>query len=247
MHRVNFVSCMLLLSPFLGCAQMKDSPCGTVNAPIQVNSGTTLYPMFGTDAIKAAVEAVSRQIMSQGNTSLSGLTSSGTDAGLKTAKANGKNPSADDITALETYVRDDVVPTMKQHPTCNFTVAAAGSPYVGIEKLFLRKNGDRQFPIVGIVNTGLSDANAHIAIHQTLDDIPHSNDTVDTILGPNQRRTISLTEANLPIHEIDSGKTVLRIVIDISYPLESGATPVLHREAWRFDHTSKEFYSSPLK
>ena len=247
MDRLKFVTCLLLLGPVVGCAQINNSPCATLNAPIQIKPSTSLSLMFGNDEIKSAVDVISRQITVLGNTSPSGLTSLGADAALRTAKANGKNPTANDITALETYLRDDVVPTMKQYPTCNVTVASSDTPDVRIERLFLRKIGAQQFPMIGIANTGLVEANAHIVIRQMLDGIPRSNDTVDTILGPNQRRTISLPEANLPIPEIDSGKTILTIVIDISFPLESGATPVLHREAWRYDHTSREFVSSPLK
>jgi hypothetical protein len=249
MDHFKFLTSLLVLGAFVGCThqEINNSPCATLNATIQIKPAAKLSLMFGSDAIKAAVEAVSRQIIPPGNTSLSGLTSSGTDAALRTAKANGKNPTANDISALETYLRDDVVPAIKQNPNCSFTVASSGRPYVGLNQIFMRKIGDKQFPIIGIINTGTAEANAHIEIRQILDGKEYSNNSANTIIGPNQSRSISFREANLPIPDIESGKTVLTIAVDISYPLESGASPFLHQEAWRYDHTSKDFYSLLLK
>jgi len=126
-------------------------------------------------------------------------------------------------------------------------IAPPARPYVGIEKLFLRKTGDKKFSMIGIANTGPAEATAHIVIRQLLDDREHSNVSTDTIIGSGQRRTISLPDDKLPISDIDSGKTVLTIIVDISYPLESEATPIMHREAWRYDHAANQFYSVPLK
>lgn len=250
MDHFKFVTCVLLLGGLAGCTNqvINNSPGATLSAPILIKPTANLSLMFGNDAIKAAIDTISRQITPPGNRSLSDLTSSGAEAAVKTAKANCKNPTENDISALETYLRDDVVPVIKQNPTCIFTVASSGRPYVGIERLFLRKIGDKKFPMIGIVNTGTAEANTQIVIHELLDDREHSNFSSDPIIiGPGQRRTISLPENKLPISDIDSGKTVLTLIVDISYPLESGTTPNLHRETWRYDHASNEFYSSPLK
>lgn len=248
---LRFVTSFLLMATIHGCSQQSqqvvNSPCATLTTNAQIKPSTNLSLMFGNDAIQAAIAAVAGSLIKQPDSSTPSLTTSGTEAALGTAKANGKNPTASDITALETYLRENAIPTVKQNPTCNFVIAPPARPYVGIEKLFLRKIGDKKFPMIGIANTGPAEANAHIVIHQLLDDREHSNVSTDTIIGPGQRRTISLPDDKLPISDIDSGKTALTIIVDISYPLESEATPILHREAWRYDHAANEFYSVPLK
>lgn len=244
-----FIYLFLLLGPILGCNQQQivTSPCVKLNATLQIEPSPNLSLMFGNDAIQAAMGSISREIGKNANASISALTNTGTDAALGTAKANGKSPSANDITAIESYLRDDVIPTIKQHPTCIFNVASSGRPYVGIEKVALKSIGAKQIPHISIKNTGLAKVNCHVVLRHIIDGKEYSNGSTDIILGPNQKRGFSIREADLPIPDIQSGKIVLTIAVDISYPLEARTSPVLHKEAWRYDHTTNSFFLSPLK
>lgn len=239
---------LVLSGVSLGCVNqsINNSPCATLSAPIQFNPSASLSLMLGSDAIKAAIDAVTSQFPLQGNKPTSELTKLGTDAAIKTAKANGKNPTEGDIKALDTYLREEVIPTVRQNPTCNFVTVMTSSarPYVVVEKLFLRNEGGKTFPMIGIVNTGEAEAKTHIVISLILDGRAHPT-LSDIPLLPRERRTISFPDSTLPIPDIQSGKVILGIAIDISYPLESGATPAMHRQAWQYDHTSKEFYFLP--
>lgn len=241
---------LFVLLPIIGCTHQEivNSPCATLNATVQIKPSANLSLMFGNDAIKAAIDAVAGQITKSGDTSVPSLTNAGKDAALKTAKANGKNPSMNDIDALETYLSKDVVPAIRQNPTCNFTLASSGRPYVGIDRLHFRNAGvNPPFLMMGVKNTGQAEANTRITIRQILDGKEHTSNSFDIVLVPNIGRTISLKDPPLPVPDIDSGKAVLIIAVDISYPIEDGTTPALHREAWQYDHVNKEFYSFPLK
>lgn len=239
----------LLLGPILGCnpPQIVHSPCANVNVTLQIKLSANLSFTFGNDAIQAAMDSISREIAQNANGSISALTKTGTEVAFRTAKANGKSPVANDITELETLLREGVIPTIKQNPTCILNVASSGRPYVGIERVFLKSMEGKQIPVVAIKNTGLADVSSHIVIREIIDGIEYSKVSTNIRLGPNQGKSFSIKEPDLPISDIQSGKTVFTVAVDISYPLEGSPSPVLHQEAWRYDRTNNTFFLSPLK
>lgn len=244
-----FIYLFLLLGPILGCnpPQIVNSPCAKFNVTLQIKPSANLSFMFGNDAIQAAMDSISRGIGQNANASISALTKTGTDVAFRNAKANGKSPAANDITALETYLREDVIPTIKQSPTCILNVAPSVRPYVGIERVFLKSMEAMQIPVVAIKNTGLAEVTSHIVIRELIDGMEYSKVSTNIRLGPNQGRSFSIKEPDLPISDIQSGKTVLTVAVDISYPIEGSTSPVLHQEAWRYDRTTNTFFLSPLK
>jgi hypothetical protein len=175
------------------------------------------------------------------------LTASAKDAALSTAKANGKNPTANDIAELEKYLSSDVIPTIKQNPTCNFTVVSLGRPYVGIEQVTIESMGERRIPQVTVKNTGQAEVSVHVVLRQILDGTEHSNGAIDLRLGPNQGRGLSVRDVSLPISDIESGKSLLTIAVTMSYPLEPGGTPASNQETWQYDHTTRHFVLAPLQ
>jgi len=238
----KFLVLLLLFGTIVGCShqQVVNSPCTTLNATFDIKPRTDLALAFGNDAIKAAVEAVVEGFSKGAITSVSSLTDSGKDAAVKTAKANGKTPSSPDISELANYLSRDVVPTIKQHPTCNFTVSSVGKPYIGIEQIALREIKDKQIPTVWIKNTGQMEANCHVALNLILGG-KATLGNIDLRLGPNQTRSLSLDDANLPMADIEAGKISLLITVAISYPLEAGGAPITSQETWRYEHGTKHF------
>lgn len=244
-----FIYLFLLLGPILGCnpPQIINSPCANLNVTLQIKPSANLSFMFGNDAIQAAMDSISREIVQNANASSSVLTTTGTDVAFRTAKAHGKSPVANDITELETLLRKNVIPTIMQNPTCVLNVASSGRPYVGIEKVFLKSMEAKQIPVVAIKNSGLAEVSSHIVIREIIDGMEYSKVSTNIRLGPNQGKSFSINEPDLPISDIQSGKTVLTVAVDISYPLEGSTSPVLHQEAWRYDRTTNTFFLSPLK
>ena len=240
---------LFILWPIIGCThqEIHDSPCATLNATVQIKPSVSLSLMFGNDAIKAAVDAMVGRLAKQGDKSVPSLTSSGKDAALSTAKTNGMNPTTNDIAALETYLNNDVVPTIKQNPTCHFTVVSLGKPYVGVEKVSIESMGDRRIPQVSVKNTGQAEVRCRVVLAQFIAGVEHSSGTADLRLGPNQGRGLFLPEANLPITDIESGKSSFIIAVAISYPLNTGETSASSSEAWQYDHTTRQFILAPLK
>lgn len=84
LHRPS-LAVLLLLGSILGCAQVINSPCANLNATVDIKPRADLALVFGNDAIKEAIGAVTRGI-TQGIASVSDLTESGKSAALKTAK-----------------------------------------------------------------------------------------------------------------------------------------------------------------
>ena len=114
---LRFVYSFLLMASIYGCSQqsqqVNNSPCATLNATVQIKPSANLSLMLGNDAIQAAIDSITRHVALQGNTSIPSLANFGTDAAIKTAEANGKKLTAHDKTAIETYLREEVVPTIK--------------------------------------------------------------------------------------------------------------------------------------
>lgn len=142
----------------------------------------------------------------------------------------------------------DVVPTIKQNPTCNFTVTATEKPYVGIQHVnFEQRGDDGEVPHIGVMNSGLSEVTTLIQVKYLLDGKAYLTGSQNLLLGPGQARGIWLSNPNLPISEIKIGKVILAIEINISYPLVGSTTPASHRESWVYDHRSKMFLLSQLR
>lgn len=233
---------LILFGIVLGCTHQEvvNSPCATLNATFDIKPRTDLALAFGNDAIKSAVEAMTEGFAKGAITSVSKLTDVGKDAAIGTAKANGRNPSPNDIAELEKYLSKDVAPAIKQNPTCNFTVSSIGKPYIGVENVALREVGDKRIPTVWIKNTGQTEATCHITINLILDGKTQPG-IADLRLGPSQARSLSLDGASLPTADIEDGKISLLISVTISYPLEMGGPSITSQETWRYEHATKHF------
>ena len=229
----------LLFGPMLGC--VINSPCANLNATVDIKPRADLALVFGNDAIKAAVDAVTDGV-SRGLASISDLTESGKSAALKTAKENGKNPSANDIAELNRYLSRDIVPAIKQNPTCNFTVSSVGKPYVSIEKIALTEQAGKEVPSAWLKNFGQTETTCNVVFRYILDGKSDSG-PIQMRLGPGQTRMISLEEVNLPLADIQSGKSTLLLQLDISYPREQGAHPTKSTETWQYQHSTRRFIS----
>src|SRR5512138_942160 len=85
------LSSFLLLAIIHGCSQqtilrvpsLTSSPCSTVNPTVQSKSSVELALLFGTDAIKASMDAIKRQIATSDSTSPAELANLGTDAAVQ--------------------------------------------------------------------------------------------------------------------------------------------------------------------
>ncbi len=141
---LRVVSSLFFLATIQACSQPQqviNSPCATLKATIQVKPSADLSLMFGNDAIQTALDTMTRHVGQNEITSTTELTSLGTDAAIRTAEANGKNLKPRDKAVLEVYLREDVVPTIKQSPTCVFKVSASSKPDVSIEDVYLENIG----------------------------------------------------------------------------------------------------------
>lgn len=245
-HRTS-LALFLLLGPIFGCAQVVNSPCANLNATVDIKPRADLALGFGNDAIKAAIDAVMGGLSQGRNLSVSNLTESGKEAALSTAKGNGKNPSADDMAELDRYLSRDVIPAIKQNPTCNFTVTSSGRPYVGIESVIFEPHGKREIPHVGVKNTGLSEARIQGGIQYVIDGKSLAGARVNVALVPGQSREIWVSNIDLPMPDIEAGKVKLGVNIFLSYPVEGRSNPVPLEESWVYDHESKMFVISPRK
>jgi hypothetical protein len=250
---LRIVSSFFLIAAIQGCSQpppqVIHSLCPTVNAPIQVRPHANLLLTFGNDAIQAAIHSISQHVTQQGNTSTSNLAGMGTDAAINTAETQGKNVTAQDKTALETYLRNDVVPTVRQNPTCIFQVSASHTPDVGIEDVYLENVGEKEIAKIKITNTGQRRTRfIQVMLWIIIEGTPPLSGQTEMVLGPGQWRNVSNPLAVLPMSDIGSGKKKLTLVVQISYIKEEvGSQPFVYREEWKYDHLSKTFKVSPIK
>lgn len=249
MQRV--VSVFLLLVTLQGCSlsqQVHNPPCPLGNAAVQVKPAANLSLIFGNDGIQAAVDSMTREVAQQGNTSASSLTQMGIDAAINSARAKGKNVSAQDKAAIETYLREDVVPTVTRNPTCVFTVNAASKPDVAVEDVYLEDNGGRQIAKVKIANTGQGKPHfVHVALWNVIEGTNPLTGQTDMVLGPGQWRNVSNPQATVPMSAVRSGRKKLTIVVQISYVIEVRQPPLVYREEWEYDPLSDTFKRSPMK
>lgn len=250
---LRVVSSFLLVATLQSCSQpspqLNQSLCPPANAPIQVTPHANLLLTFGNDAIQAAIDSISRHVTQQGNTSTSNLAGLGTDAASNAAETQGKNVAAQDKTALETYLRNDVVPTIKQNPTCIFQMNASSTPDVGIEDVYLENIGEREIAKVKIANAGQRRTRSiQVMMWNIIEGARPLSGQTEMVLGPGQWRNVSNPLVILPMSDIGSGKKKLTIVVQISYVKEeAGSQPFAYREEWEYDYLSKTFKLSPKK
>ncbi len=226
---------------FAACQQQHvvNSPCSTVNASFDIKPRTDLSLVFGNDAIRAAIDAI-KGGLSQGMP-VQELSNSGKDVAVRAAKANGNNPTANDVSAFQEYLSHDIIPAMEQHPTCTFTVTSVGRPYIGVERVTITDLGGQRVPAVVVKNTGQAEVNSHVLVRYLIDGLEKSRAQFDIRLGPNQGRTTWPKDHNLPISDIEAGKNKLRMLIIVSYPMESGAPPVSYQEIWEYNPQARAF------
>ena len=134
--------------------QVSNSPCAALHATIQVKPSADLSLMSGMMQSKLLLDTIARHVAQNEITSTTELTGLGTDAAVRTAEANGKTLKPQDKAVLEAYLREDVVPAIKQSPTCVFKVSASSKRDVSIEDVYLENIGDKQIAKVKIANTG---------------------------------------------------------------------------------------------
>lgn len=233
---------VIVFGILLGCThqEVRTSPCVTLHATFDIKPRTDLALAFGNDAIRAAVDAVTKGFAKEAITSVSNLTELAKNAAVRTATAKGKTPTLANISELEKYLSDDVVPAMRQNPACTFTVSSGGKPYIGIEDVAFLNMADKQIPALLLRNTGQMEAHCHIDLKLILDG-KASSALMDLRLGPSQARTISFEEVNLPMADIETGKASILISVAISYSYGAGEPPVTSQETWQYKPATKHF------
>jgi hypothetical protein len=249
LFRALYLSSWLLAATIHGCSQqttqvpssMTSSPCSTVNPTVQSKSTVELAIVFGTDAIKAAMDAIKRQIATSESTSPAELTNLGTDAAVQTAQASGKNLMPEDRTVMETYLRDEMVPTIRQNPTC-FTGSSSSKSHFGVERIFIAP--DLALAIV-ITNPVQAEVKAEMLIRQFVNGSERSRSQGLLTLGPGLSRSVSAKSAHLPISDVLNGKATLMIAVSISYHLEPNGKRVEVNEAWQYDSSYNRFILVP--
>ena len=246
-----FVSSFFFLATIQACGQPQqviNSPCATQNATIQVKPSADLSLMFGNDAIQTALDTITQHVGQNEITSTTELTRLGTDAAIRAAEANGKNLKPQDKAVLEAYLREDVVPKIKQSPTCVFKVSASSKPDVSIEDVYLENIGDKQIAKVKIANTGQVGARfIHVVLRNIIDGMNPLSGQTEMVLGPGQWRNVSNPQATFPMSDIRSGKKKLIVVVQLSYAKEAGSQPFVYQEEWKYDPLSQTFKQSPMK
>lgn len=245
------VSSLFFLASIQACSQPQqviNSPCATRDATIQVKPSGDLSLMFGNDAIQTALDTMTRHVAQNEITSTTELTRVGTDAAVRTAEANGKNLKPPDKAILEAYLREDVVPTIKQSPACVFKLFASSKPDVSIEDVYLANIGDKQITKVKIANTGQGKARfIHVVLQNIIEGMNPLSGQTDMVLAPGQWRNVSNPQATFPMSDIGSGKKKLIVVVQLIYAKEAGSQPVVYQEEWKYDPLSQTFKQSPIK
>lgn len=231
---------------FLGACQHQEitnSPCASQSAPIQIKASANLSNMFGNDAIRAAVDAVTQALIKRPGTPTADLTATGVRAVTDTAAGNYKNYTAQDREALEAYLREEVIPTIRHNsPTCNFIIGSASRPYISIERVFMHGTKKQRVPWATLRNTGREPIRCQVELRYILDGTTSAMGVSFLELVPNQYRSIYLPKADLPTSKIENGKARLTFKIEFSYLMEGQNDWTTHEEAWEYDHSIKDFY-----
>jgi len=244
-------SCLFFLASMQACSQpqqVTNSPCAAPNATVQVKPSADLSLMFGNDAIQTALDTIARHVGENEITSTTELTGLGTDAAVRTAEANGKNLKPQDTVVLEAYLREDVVSTIKQSPTCAFKVSASSKRDVSIEDVYLENIGDKQIVKVKISNTVQVGARfIHVVVRNSIDGMKPLSGQTDMVLSPGQWRNVSNPKATFSMSDIGRGKRKLIVMVQLSYAKEAGSQPFVYQEEWEYDPLSQTFKQSPIK
>jgi len=244
------VSCLVFLASIQACSQpqqVNNSPCGAP-ATIQVQPSTDLSLTFGNVAIQAALNTIARHVGQNEITSTTELTGLGTDAAVHTAEANGKKLKPQDKAVLEAYLRGDVVPAIKQNPSCVFKVTASNKKDVSIQDVYLENIGDKQIAKVRIANVGQVGARfIHVLVQNIIDGLKPISGQTDMVLGPGQWRNVSNPQATFPMSDIESGKKKVIVIVQLSYAKEAGSQPLVYQEEWEYNPLSQSFNQSPIK
>lgn len=245
------VSSLCFLASIHACSQpqqVSNSPCAIRNGTIQLKPSANLSLMFGNDAIQSAVDTMTRHVGQNEITTTTELTRLGTDEAVRSAEANGKHLKPQDKAVLEAYLREDVVPTIKQSPTCVFKVSVSNKLDVIIEDVYLENIGDKQIAKVKIVNTGQGKARfIHVVLQNVFEGMNPLSGQTEMVLGPGEWRNVSNPQATFPMAEIGSGKKRLIVVVQLSYATEAGSQPFVYQEEWKYDPLSHTFKQSPIK
>ena len=245
------VSSLIFLASIQACSQPQqavNSPCAARDATIQVKPSANLSLMFGNDAIQTAVDTMKRHVGQNEITSTTELTRLGTDAAVRTAEGNSKKLKPQDKAMLEAYLREDVVPAIKQRSTCVFKVSGSSKPDVSIEDVYLANIGDKQIAKVKIANTGQGKARfIHVVLQNIIEGMNPLSGQTEMVLAPGQWRNVSNPQAIFPMSDIESGKKKLIVVVQLIYAKEAGSDPVVYQEEWSYDPLSQTFKLSPIK
>ena len=245
---LRIVSSLLLIATFQSCSQPQPhSPCTNPNPAIQITPSDRLSRVFGQDAIQAAIDSMAQQIAQQ-DLSTSFLVRMGTETAVNTAQATGKQVNAQDKIAMDTFLREAIVPTIKQHPTCPFKLSALRKPDIGIQDVYLESSGDKQVAKVKIANIGQGRTYfVHVTLWNVIDGMNPLSGQTDMVLGPGQWRNVSNPRVTLPMSEMGSGKKKLALVIQISYANEAGGKPIVFQEEWGYDPSTQTFILSSTR
>ncbi|HSS30919.1 MAG TPA: hypothetical protein VLL06_07865 [Nitrospiraceae bacterium] len=242
--------CLIVLASVQACSQpqqVNNPPCAASNAVIQVKPSADLSLQFGNDAIQIALDTITRHVRQNDITSTTELTGLGTDAAVRTAEANGKNLKPLDRAVLAAFLREDVVPAIKQSPTCGFMTVSTKRD-VSIEDVYLENFGDKPIVKVKLSNTGQVGARfINVVVRNMIDGMKPQSGQADMVLSPGQWRNVSNPQATLPMSDIGSGKKALIVIVQLSYAKEAGSQPFVYQEEWKYDAPSQTFKQSPIK
>jgi hypothetical protein len=245
------VSSLFFLASIQACSQPQqavNTPCAARDATIQVKPSADVSRMFGNDAIQTALDTMTRHVGQNEITSTTELIRLGTDAAVRTAEGNSKKLKPQDKAMLEAYLREDVVPAIKQRSTCVFKVSGSSKPDVSIEDVYLANIGDKQIAKVKIANTGQGKARfIHVVLQNIIEGMNPLSGQTEMVLAPGQWRNVSNPQAIFPMSDIESGKKKLIVVVQLIYAKEAGSDPVVYQEEWSYDPLSQTFKQSPIK
>lgn len=212
-----------------------------MNSPVQIEPNAAMSLVFGSSAIRTALDSMVKPLNTESSISDIKLIDVGADSAIRSVQAKGGKPTAEDVSALKSYLSSDVVPMIRQYPTCDFRVTTTGKPLVGIETVTMKNAGAHRLPQVTVINTGSAGAQCHVFIKQFLGDTEHSTGAIDFRLAPGQRRGLSIRDVHLPISEMESDRRKISIVVAIWYSHEFAGARVFHTETWQYDPAGQVF------
>ena len=97
-----------------------------------------------------------------------------------------------DKAALEAYLQKDVVPMIRQNPTCIFQVSGSSTPDVGIEDVYLENAGEKEIAKVKISNAGQRRTRfIQVMMWIIIEGTPPLRGQAEMVLGPGQWRNVS--------------------------------------------------------